>query len=428
MRVWTSVIGQRLEGAENTRSMLMCSELLRRGHEVVMWTSAYDHIRKKWRDQWLANGMDGYRRDDGLEVRFMKGCGYSRNVSVRRLVDHHLAARSFFEQAQRLPRPDAIVASLPDHVTAAMAVRFGREHQIPTLVDVRDKWPDILLDYIANPALHAVAKLGLARERARASRALRDTDSIVTMMQSLMDWSLMMAGNEQPGPRDRIFYLTPFPQIFDVEQPQLPADSKVLAALAAAQDRVVFALVGTFNRLQHPSLLFDALDRLNAQDRRNGAPFTVIIGGGGIDEEEIRRRAAQYDNVHHVGWLSSAEISVLLSRSHVGLIPVHYPTPVFNNKSFSYLASGLPIINGGSGDLVDIINKQRAGINVPPGDAGALAAAIRELADNAALRAEMSANVKRLFLSRFDRDSNYRAYVDHIERVAADVGRGKRAG
>ena len=139
-------MGQRLDGAENTRSMLLCAELLRRGHQAVMWTSAYDHIRKKWRDEWLAHGMNGYRRDDGLEVRFMKGCGYSSNVSVRRLVDHQLAARSFLEQAARLPKPDAIVASVPDHVTAEAAVRFGREQQIPTIVDVRDKWPDIFVE------------------------------------------------------------------------------------------------------------------------------------------------------------------------------------------------------------------------------------------------------------------------------------------
>ena len=84
MRVWTSTIGQRLDGAENTRTMLLCDHLLRAGHEVTLWTSAYDHIRKGWRQEWLVHGESGYRMPNGLDVRFMKGCGYKSNVSVSR--------------------------------------------------------------------------------------------------------------------------------------------------------------------------------------------------------------------------------------------------------------------------------------------------------------------------------------------------------
>src|SRR4051812_28861788 len=115
MRIWTTCIGQRLDGAENTRSMLLCAELIRRGHEVTLWTSAYDHIRKEWRREWRESDGASYRHPDGMEIRFMRGCGYATSVSLRRFVDHWLAARDFARRARSLPRPDAIVASLPDH-------------------------------------------------------------------------------------------------------------------------------------------------------------------------------------------------------------------------------------------------------------------------------------------------------------------------
>jgi glycosyltransferase involved in cell wall biosynthesis len=421
MRVWTTVIGQRLDGAENTRSMLLCAELLRRGHEAVMWTSAYDHIRKEWRREWLASGGQPLHRDDGLEIRFMKGCGYRRNVGPRRFVDHMLAARDFQRQADRMPRPDAIVASVPDHITAAAAVAWGRRHNVATIIDVRDKWPDIFIDHAGNAALATVIRLGLHRERRRARKALHDADALVAMMDSMMDWALASAKRERSW-RERVFYLTTTPKNFDVEQPALPAESQVPGLIAQIGDRIAFTFVGTFNRTQHPLLVLDALDRLADADRLDSAKTVFIVGGDGIEADEVRRRAARHPNVLLAGWLVTDEMNALLARSDVGLLPMNVPSPAFNNKAFAYLASGLPIINGATGDLADLIAEHEIGINVKGGDVSEMAEAIAALAASPERVRAMGAAVRALFEARFDRECNYRAYVDHIEKIVAARG------
>ncbi|MGZ8456578.1 MAG: glycosyltransferase [Gemmatirosa sp.] len=417
MRIWTTVIGQRLDGADDTRSMLLCAELLRRGHEVTMWTSAYDHIRKVWRREWLESGGDAYRREDSLEIRFMKGCGYRTNVSVRRFADHWLAARDFLRQAPKLPRPDAIVASLPDHLTADAAVEFGRRHGVPTIVDVRDKWPDVFLDRAAGTRIAGIADAVLATEHRRSARLLRRADALVANMQSMMSWALDKA-DRTPTERERVFYLTPFARNFDVPAPVLPADGAVAQTIAAVRGRTVLTFVGTFNRSQHPSLILDAVDRLAARGALDPERTAIVIAGDGVEAEEVRRRAAQHAHVHAVGWVNAEEMRALLAASDVGLLVMNFPSPAFNNKSFAYLASGLPIINGATGDLADLVDAEELGINVRGGDVDALAAAIAALASDDARRARMSANVRRLFEARFDRDANYRAYVDHVEHVA----------
>ncbi|HET8635985.1 MAG TPA: hypothetical protein VFL96_03965, partial [Acidobacteriaceae bacterium] len=135
MNVWTIVMSQRLEDADNTRSMLISRFLMERGHSVTMWTSAFDHIRKCWRHA----GRESYRDPSGLHVRFMFGGGYARNISPQRYIDHLRAAKDFRRRARGLPKPDLILANIPDHFTAYSAWRYAQEHRIPFVVDVRDK-------------------------------------------------------------------------------------------------------------------------------------------------------------------------------------------------------------------------------------------------------------------------------------------------
>lgn len=418
MRFWTTVIGQRLQDADNTRSMLLCAEMLRRGHEVTMWTSAYDHIAKKWRDEYVATGGAPWLRDDGLIVRFMKGCGYTRNVSPRRFVDHWLAARDFLRQATKGDRPDAIVASIPDHFTASAAVRFGQRANVPVLVDVRDKWPDVFLDATPAGPARTLAHLVLSGETRRVRMALRRATAILGMMNSMRDWGLIQAGRKGTAD-DRVFFLTTSPKNFDLPGDGPPVTGALAGSLRAVGGKTVFVFVGTFNRTQHPLLLIDALDLLaHAADYRPDE-VAFVIGGEGIGSDQLRARARVHANVHLVGWLDSQAMAALLRASDVGLLLTNFPTPAFNNKAFSYISSGLPIINCATGDLAELIDDADVGINVRGGDAGSVAAAITALSTSPQKRSDMSRRMRTLFDTQFDRQSNYANYADHVEAIAA---------
>ncbi|ATQ41142.1 glycosyltransferase family 4 protein [Caulobacter mirabilis] len=419
MRIWTTVMGQRLDDAANTRSMLLCSELLSRGHEVVMWTSAWDHIRKEWRKEWVESGGKPVRRSDGLEIRFMKGCGYQQNTSPRRLVDHWMAAADFAKQARSAPRPDAIVASSPDHVTAAAAVKFGRSIGAVTLIDIRDKWPDILFDLTRGSLVkRAAGGVAMVFEQRRTRQALRRADGIVAMMNSMMDWGLAKA--DRPRTDDeKVFFLTTAPKNFDVPAKPLESDHAISRALEAARGKTVFAFAGTFNRTQHPALLLDAVDRLKQQGRLREDRVAFLIGGAGQDADVVERRAAAHACVHYVGWMKPHEMDALLRGSDVGLLLMNFPSEAFNNKTFSYMASGLPIISGATGDLHELINEYGVGVNVTGGNVDQLADAIDLLASDDQERARMTTQMRALFDSRFDQKGNYAAYADHIEAMVA---------
>ena len=54
------------------------------------------------------------------------------------------------------------------------------------------------------------------------------------------------------------------------------------------------------------------------------------------------------------------------------------------------LAHGLPVVASESGGIVDIVKHDRTGLLVPPGDAPALAAALRRLREEPALRQRLA--------------------------------------
>ncbi|MBO6639958.1 MAG: glycosyltransferase [Roseitalea sp.] len=419
MRVWTTVIGQRLTDAENTRSMLLCDALLKRGHEVTMWTSAFDHINKRLREEYTSARDGVHVMPNGLHVRFMEGCGYKSNISIRRFVDHWLCGRDFRRKARQLPLPDAVVASIPDHLTAHAAISFCKARGVPVLCDVRDKWPDIFVDYVEGAAKKALVRTALSLESRRVAHALGSATGLVSMMNSLMAWGLEKSGRKQSD-FDRIFYLATSPRNRD-EGPGnvIEPTGAVAKALAAAKGKVVFAFTGTFNRTQHPSLVIDAVEELTAEGSPLVDRLAVIIGGTGEGSADVDRRAAALPNIHTTGWLSSVEMRALLRGSDVGLLMMNFPSPAFNNKAFSYLSSGLPIVNCATGDLAELIDEHCLGINCQGGDIASVKNAMIRLIEEPELRKKMASNVRDVFDRQFDTQTTYSRYADHVERIAA---------
>lgn len=420
MIFWTTVIGQRIDEAENTRSMLICAEMARRGHEVVMWTSAFDHIRKEWRKEYI-NCNDYYVHPKfGFKIRFFKGCGYKKNISIRRFIDHWLGAQDFIRQAKYLPKPDVILSSVPDHITAAVASDFGKKYRVPVVIDIRDKWPDIFGGMQKSKVLGAFLNVILFFERLRIRNGLRKAFAIVAMMDSFLDWGLENA-NRKITLRDKVFYLTPFEKnVSDKKYIESELTENVQRLFKKLEGKIVFSFIGTFNRSQHPSILLEAIELLENRNLRKLDKVEFVIGGFGLDAEFVENECKKYSNVTYLGWLNTQNMLAVLSKSHVGLILFKFPLAVLNNKCFAYMASGLAVINGASGAIRDLITEYEFGINISSNNPAELADAIVKLSNDSELLSLMKHNSLKLFEKSFDRTINYSNYASHIEFIVSE--------
>ena len=122
-------------------------------------------------------------------------------------------------------------------------------------------------------------------------------------------------------------------------------------------------------------------------------------------------------NVVLPGWISSEEIGMLLAKGYIGLVPCCSTENTLPNKPFEYLSAGLPLISSLEGEMADLIEKHRLGLNYQPGDVAGLCRCIEKISGNPDLREDMSSNGLKFFREYGDADKIYTDYAVHIERL-----------
>lgn len=420
MNIWLLTVGEPLPtdpgGGRLLRTGLLAGHLAARGHGVLWWNSTFDHVRKRHRAPADADLV----LENGVRVRLLHGCGYRRNVSPRRILDHMLVARRFARQVPDLPQPDLMLCSLPTLELAVAAARHGRAHGVPVAIDIRDLWPDYLAE-LAPAWVRPLAKLMLTPMARQANTACHDADVLTGNAQAFVDWGLRRAG------RGACELDRPFPHAYPVQ----PLNSDRLRQATefwrekGVTDDGVFTVCyfGVFSRKCDLAGVIDAAASLE----RAGMPMRFVLCGTGEEEAALRHRAAGLRSVIFPGWVGEAEIRVLMSLSHAGLAPYRKLAGFIGNlpnKPIEYLAGGLPIVTCLAGGEMDFLRREGCSAHYPEGDAVALAAVLADLARKPEERARMADAAQRVFAANYSADVVYETMADWLEAVAK---RGKAA-
>lgn len=406
MLVWLVKDGEILPlepGAMRMRTGLLARELTRRGHDVLWWSSTFDHQRKILHCSQDAD-VDIEPR---LRLKLLHAGRYSRNISAARVVHHRRLAGHFAHAARTLPRPDVIVTAFPIIEVAHEAVRFGRHAGIPVVVDVRDLWPDTLVERCPPWSMGVVRRL-LVLEYRRARESFRGASSVVAISRGCLDWGLQM-GRREIGPLDRVFVIG------------YPGGSSATASPRLADlwrriaGKIVLVFVGSFGHSYEVKLVCEVASEIQKMglDR-----IHFVLVGDGQQFGDVQKLAGRLGNLTLTGWLRGADVEAVLARSHVGLIPCDSVAHAVSNKFIQYLASGLPVVSSLEGEMERLIESHTVGLSYPPGNAQALLRHVVELATDEARRRRMAANARRLFAQRFDAANVYAAYADHVEHMA----------
>ncbi len=393
------------------RQYLLARELVARGHSVTFWATTFNHQRKFQRPQ-AALHVD----DRGVEIRLLKAGSYAGNVSIRRIRSHQQAARRFRSAARRLPAPDVLVAGYPSIELAHSAVTFAFRRGIPSLVDLRDQWPDIIEQQASSLARRVGLPLLRHWRRLRNEIIARAT-AVGGISDLFVLWGLS-AIDRPRSPLDVSFPLAPpRPALSEAALTQARRKWSELAGVKT-EDVLWGAYAGNLSHRTDILTVARAAAQLSAPERRR---IRLVICGSGSQQHELARISQHSDCVVFAGHCNAAEVQTLLEQVDFGMIPyldssdflMSYP-----NKVGELLSFGLPILTCLGGITGDLLETHRLDHRYRSGDVDSCVRALQGLLEQGSAADTVRSRAISLFANRFDPAHVYPAYADHVERVA----------
>ena len=421
MTFWLITIGEpvpsKIDGDNRLlRTGYLAQYMAKHGHEVIWWTSTFDHFNKIH----YFNHDKTIQLNENYRIEYLYGGGYNSNISLSRIFDHRKIAFKLFKKVASQPKPDLILCSFPPIELSLSAVKYAKLNNVPVVLDMRDMWPDIFLEYIPAPLRNLALILidYLIKER---NKACASADAITGITEAFVDYGI------KAGQRVRSIYDRAFPLGYDSIPPK---KEKILIAenywdelgIKRRPDQFIACFFGTLGRQLDLNTIVEAADQLKKFNNK----FNFVLCGTGDRIKYLKKKANCTTNILFPGWVDAAKIYVLMRRSSVGLDPMpdRYDfLATINNKAIEYLSAGLPIISSPSkGELHNLLKNHNCGVSYPPNDPDTLKEILLKMANDRINMNEMSENASRLFLKMFVAGNVYHDMMDYLIKIGTFFG------
>ncbi len=183
-------------------------------------------------------------------------------------------------------------------------------------------------------------------------------------------------------------------------------------AEGVAPDTTLLLVLAALVRRKGVDVLFEALARLSAE----GLEPALWIAGDGPERGSLERRSDEMGLAPRVRMLGQRrDVADLLAACDVVVLPSRREG--LGVAALEAAAAGRPVVASRVGGLMDVVEDQRTGLLVPPEDPDALAAALRWLLSDCALRARLGRAGADYIAQRFGVD----AMTDAYERLYREV-------
>lgn len=414
MRIWLLTVGEPLPTDEDKprlhRSGMLSDVMLKRGHEVVWWSSTFNHTAKTSR---FTHPVTLYP-SPGSTLKLLHSISYGNSVSLARLYNHHSIGRQFARLAPLEPPPHLILASMPTIELSLAAARYGASRNIPVVLDMRDMWPDIFVNLAPLP-LRPLANLVLRPLASMLREAASKATAITGITEPFVDWGLGYAGRQATA-QDRWFplaYSSGHPTDIEIEAGFRFWESHGIKRGAGGFIACFFGMMG--RQFDMETVIMAA--RMIAAGRPD---IRFVLCGSGDNLETYKSSSAGCPNILLPGWVNKAQVWTLMRLASAGLAPYRSSTDFeisYPNKPIEYMSAGLPIVSSLKGLLENLLIERECGLTYATGDSQGLAKALISLYEDSAKIKRMSANAQKTFDEMFTAEKVYSGMVDYLEGI-----------
>lgn len=385
-------------GAPQTRLSELAKAIKAAGHEVVVLTAMPSYPVGK-----VYPGYGGlFRREtlDGIPVLRTWAYPNQSPSLIKRLANYFsFTFSSLIAGIFVLRRPDYVLTESPPVFLGLAGWLLSRIKGARWVFNVSDLWTETAL------------RIGALKNdwKLRAAAALerfcyRKAWLVTGQSQEIL------AGVRREAPGAAVYHLSNGVNT-SVFSPQ--RRSAAAQQMLKSSQRCVVLYSGLHGLAQGLMQVLDAAALLR-QDPSIGFVFV----GDGPDKRRLveRARLMGLDNVEFLDPVPSAHMPAIVSSAGIGVVPLKVELPgAVPSKLYEYMGSGLPVILVAAGEPARIVESTSCGVVVSPDSPQELADAIRRLARDPDLRAQMGAAGRRAAEQSYDRVSISQRFAAHLE-------------
>jgi glycosyltransferase involved in cell wall biosynthesis len=340
---------------------------------------------------------------DGVSFLWVKTPQYSGNGLGRLWNMLVYSARVLYPSVtQQLPRPDVIVGSSVHPFAAWSASKLARRFGVPFVFEVRDLWPQTLVDLGRLSDQSILTRLLRHLER----RLYRKASRIIVLLPNAADYIAPLGIS-----KEKICWIPNGVDLEGIAEPG-PAENRELFTF------MYFGAHGTANGLD---AVLRAMQIVEQHSAKSKIRLRLIGDGPNKDALQDLARSLRLKRVSFEQPVPKAEIPVIAGQADAFIFNL-VDAPVFkygisSNKLFDFLAAARPVIfccNSANNPVAEA----GAGITVPPGNPGDLADAMFKLVDMPLAERAAIGRAGRSFVCRLH---DYRVLARQFSKTLSDA-------
>lgn len=320
-------------------------------------------------------GEDGYcdKEVDGLKYTLIETSDYVGNGKSR-VKNMYQFYRRIFRVVRNYEKPDVIFASSVHPLTLLAGIKIAKKLGVKCICEVRDLWPESLVEYDIISRNHIVTKLMYKGER----RLYKKADYLIFTMPGAGKY-ISDRGWDADVSKDKIYYIN---NGIDLEVYKENMLNKTIEDKDLEDDSFKKVLyTGSLRAANKPENFISLAERL-AEIAGN---IKIIIYGGGDQLETLRAEVIEkgLKNILFKGRVDKEYIPFILSKGNLNLMDGDIggisKYGISGNKLFDYIASGRPVIMDCEENDFGIINANKIGISRRFKDSSEMAEVIADM-------------------------------------------------
>ena len=417
-KIWITAIDPSFitdNGTGKSRMKNLSDYLAAKGYEVTVFTSAFDHRKKYWayKTTTILHPAKNFRL-----VAIKSSVAYKTNTSPTRVIYHVLLGNKMhkiIKQTDKFPVPDLIFCSWPPEEFCSVMLDYGKKHNVPVILDVRDLWPDIFERALPG-TVRKFSKIALMPMKCKAKKSFRRSSAICATSEPCLEFGLNYAKRERRD-NDRIIFIGGKKTVLGKDVMERRVHEWEMEGVTEDTWNICF-----FSSLSKTAIDFDTVIDALKKVHEYHHEIRLVVGGVGDDYERLLEKTKDISYIKMMGWLNLEQMSSLMSISKLGLL-CYRNTPDFKNgwgnKIGQYLSAKLPYFTSAEGMAKTYLEKYGCGLYYNEGDPDDFARVLLSYMEEPEKQIEFRENA----YARYKADFDSTVVLGKFEQMIQDVYR-----